>query len=577
MPPTKRNLSNLESLLLAQAVWELGATSNNWTHIAKLLSKHPLLTRPKSFFTAQSCHSMYETLMKEANLEIDESVEEANAPTNLTLARKHYQARFSQLKELILAEETKFKTVLKEIEDIRSGNWGKQPKATQSDLINALPPGNPEGAHVVQPSVSDDLPVSESIDTQKDVDIETKPAEVPEEAETGAVDVSSNDNNESNIPIEVIETTSHRSSSRLPSVEGDKVVPDTSTLSELHTESHPDTQTSSSDRREEEEEEEETVMDDAGKEEEEETSQGQLEEVDMDQDNVNEAQASQPSAPTPEPIDEPKEQASPQSPVSPEKEIHAEEEEKVNESSAEEEPVVATRRSTRHRKSSAASAVLPLHRTRQRRGRPSDNEPQPTADSEAENEAKDGSASQAEDDAEPVSTRRKEGKRKASTNELLDSPDKKRMREDSEALDDEDQGSTSHNTRGRVTRGAIRTEEQVALKRFQSVIAMLHQQISQHRNGNIFHNPIKNSEAPDYHDIVKRPMDLKTIKTRVKDGIIANSLEYQRDIYLMFANAMMYNRPGSDVHAMAEDMMIESEAQIHTFRQTEGLAKRQRS
>lgn len=118
-------------------------------------------------------------------------------------------------------------------------------------------------------------------------------------------------------------------------------------------------------------------------------------------------------------------------------------------------------------------------------------------------------------------------------------------------------GSASHNTRGRITRGATRTEEQkAALKRFQSVIAMLHQQISQHRNGNIFHNPIKNSEAPDYHDIVKRPMDLKTIKTRVKDGVIANSLEYQRDIYLMFANAMMYNRPGSDVHAMAEDVSL---------------------
>ena len=83
---------------------------------------------------------------------------------------------------------------------------------------------------------------------------------------------------------------------------------------------------------------------------------------------------------------------------------------------------------------------------------------------------------------------------------------------------------------------------------------MLHAQISQHRNGNIFHNPIKNSEAPDYHEIVKRPIDLKTIKARVKDGHIANSLEYQRDIYLMFANAMMYNVPGSDVYAMAEDV-----------------------
>lgn len=148
------------------------------------------------------------------------------------------------------------------------------------------------------------------------------------------------------------------------------------------------------------------------------------------------------------------------------------------------------------------------------------------------------------------------------------------MREDSEPAEEEDPGilssvlsfyarqnffkskilGPSSHTRTRATRHTMRTEEQVALKRFQNVIGMLHSQISQHRNGNIFHNPIKNSEAPDYREIVKRPMDLKTIKTRVKDGVIANSLEFQRDIFLMFANAMMYNRPGSDVHAMAEDV-----------------------
>ena len=115
-------------------------------------------------------------------------------------------------------------------------------------------------------------------------------------------------------------------------------------------------------------------------------------------------------------------------------------------------------------------------------------------------------------------------------------------------------GPSSHNTRGRITRQGMRTEEQVALKRFQNVIGMLHSQISQHRNGTIFHNPIKNSEAPDYHEIVKSPMDLKTIKTRVKDGLIANSLEFHRDLFLMFANSMMYNRPGSDVFSMAEDV-----------------------
>ncbi len=98
-------------------------------------------------------------------------------------------------------------------------------------------------------------------------------------------------------------------------------------------------------------------------------------------------------------------------------------------------------------------------------------------------------------------------------------------------------------------------------KKFQNVIGMLHSGISQHRYGNIFHNPIKKSEAPDYHDIVKRPMDLKTIKARVKDGLIANSLEFQRDVYLMFANAMMYNRPGSEIYNMAEEVSV-----VHALR-----------
>jgi bromodomain-containing protein 8 len=117
-------------------------------------------------------------------------------------------------------------------------------------------------------------------------------------------------------------------------------------------------------------------------------------------------------------------------------------------------------------------------------------------------------------------------------------------------------GPSVHNTRARTARNTTKNEEQVASKRFQNLIGMLHLQISQHRNGTIFQHPIKPSEAPDYNDIVKFPIDLKTIKNKVRDGMISNSLEFQRDIYLMFANAMMYNRPGSDVYAMAEDVRV---------------------
>ena len=98
---------------------------------------------------------------------------------------------------------------------------------------------------------------------------------------------------------------------------------------------------------------------------------------------------------------------------------------------------------------------------------------------------------------------------------------------------------------------------------------------------------MKASDAPDYYEIVRRPIDLKAIKARIREGQITNSLEYQRDIYLMFANSMMYNRPDSDLYKMAEEvypnlpsghsyshplfqMMLESEQLINQFRQTEG-------
>ncbi|KAH9049064.1 Bromodomain-containing protein [Lactarius hengduanensis] len=131
-----------------------------------------------------------------------------------------------------------------------------------------------------------------------------------------------------------------------------------------------------------------------------------------------------------------------------------------------------------------------------------------------------------------------------------------------------------HSVTGPVRRrGRPPAADSQTSKKFQTVIIMVHSQISQHRNGNIFHNPIKKSEAPDYYDIVKRPMDLKTIKARIREGQIASSAEFQRDVYLMFANSLMYNRPGSDIYTMAEEMMLESEAQINTFRQTEGIIK----
>lgn len=82
----------------------------------------------------------------------------------------------------------------------------------------------------------------------------------------------------------------------------------------------------------------------------------------------------------------------------------------------------------------------------------------------------------------------------------------------------------------------------------------------------MFQNPVKKSEAPDYYDIIKRPMDLKTIRNRIKDGTITTIDEFERDIRLMFANATVYNARGSQVWEMAKEMRAASEGHIAHYK-----------
>jgi bromodomain-containing protein 8 len=56
-------------------------------------------------------------------------------------------------------------------------------------------------------------------------------------------------------------------------------------------------------------------------------------------------------------------------------------------------------------------------------------------------------------------------------------------------------------------------------KSWQKNINLLWREIANHKNGAMFMNPIKESIAPHYYEIIKRPMDLKTIKNRIRDGV----------------------------------------------------------
>ncbi|KAK3285464.1 hypothetical protein CYMTET_6933 [Cymbomonas tetramitiformis] len=59
----------------------------------------------------------------------------------------------------------------------------------------------------------------------------------------------------------------------------------------------------------------------------------------------------------------------------------------------------------------------------------------------------------------------------------------------------------------------------------------------------------------DYHDIVKEPMDLRTIKEKIERSEYEHPDDVAGHARLTFNNAMLYNPPGSDVHVMATTLL----------------------
>uniref|UniRef100_A0A2I3GLL1 Bromodomain-containing protein 8 n=1 Tax=Nomascus leucogenys TaxID=61853 RepID=A0A2I3GLL1_NOMLE len=85
----------------------------------------------------------------------------------------------------------------------------------------------------------------------------------------------------------------------------------------------------------------------------------------------------------------------------------------------------------------------------------------------------------------------------------------------------------------------------------------------------LLENPVTDDIAPGYHSIVQRPMDLSTIKKNIENGLIRSTAEFQRDIMLMFQNAVMYNSSDHDVYHMAVEMQRDVLEQIQQFLATQ--------
>merc|ERR1712156_576584 len=67
-----------------------------------------------------------------------------------------------------------------------------------------------------------------------------------------------------------------------------------------------------------------------------------------------------------------------------------------------------------------------------------------------------------------------------------------------------------------------------------------------HKDGWPFDRPITRSDAPDYFDIVQRPMDLGTVRSTLLQMKYSCNQEVLQDIRQVFKNCYLYNREDTE-------------------------------
>merc|ERR1719312_189977 len=77
-----------------------------------------------------------------------------------------------------------------------------------------------------------------------------------------------------------------------------------------------------------------------------------------------------------------------------------------------------------------------------------------------------------------------------------------------------------------------------------------------HQFGWPFHTPVDAMKLniPDYHKIIKHPMDFGTIKKRLDNNYYWSAKECIKDFNTVFTNCYVYNKAGEDIVVMAQTL-----------------------
>lgn len=86
--------------------------------------------------------------------------------------------------------------------------------------------------------------------------------------------------------------------------------------------------------------------------------------------------------------------------------------------------------------------------------------------------------------------------------------------------------------------------------------------LQSHQHAWVFNTPVDPVELglPDYFEVIKKPMDLGTVRKKLENGVYQKIDEFEGHVLLTFNNAMLYNPEGSVVYNMAKEMRTKFES-----------------
>ncbi|XP_031484160.1 uncharacterized protein LOC116253476 [Nymphaea colorata] len=83
----------------------------------------------------------------------------------------------------------------------------------------------------------------------------------------------------------------------------------------------------------------------------------------------------------------------------------------------------------------------------------------------------------------------------------------------------------------------------------------------------VFSEPVDPEELPDYHDVIKHPMDFSTVKKKLSNGVYTTLEQFESDVFLICSNAMRYNAPETIYFRQARSIQELAKKNFQNIRQ----------